>query len=53
MSWEELFMLLYGREAFICPVCKKGKMVVIESVSPQPRASPLEELQSNYSFLMQ
>jgi hypothetical protein len=53
MSCEELFMLLYGREAFICPVCKKGKMVVIESVSPQPRGSPREELQSNYSFLLQ
>lgn len=53
MSWEELFRELYGREACICPVCKKGKMVVVESISPKARGSPRPKLQPNYDFSLQ
>lgn len=58
LSWQELFKELYGREALTCPVCKKGRMVVIEAKSrramERARGSPVEiRLQPNYDFLAQ
>jgi hypothetical protein len=53
MAWEELFRILYGREPFTCPVCKKGKMVVIESVYPRSRGSPRVKIIPNYAFSLQ
>lgn len=55
MSWEDMFMDFYSRKAFICPVCKKGSMVVIEARGPRAKArgSPREKLQPNYGFSLQ
>jgi hypothetical protein len=53
IPWEQLFEILYGRKAFSCPVCKKGKMMVTESMSPKPRGSPNKPLCPNYRFSLQ
>lgn len=53
MPWEELFFKFYGQKAFTCPVCKKGKMVVIESKLPKTRGSPQKPLCPNYNFSLQ
>ncbi len=53
IPWEQLFEILYGRKAFSCPVCKKGKMMVTESMSPKPRGSPNKPLCPNYCFSLQ
>lgn len=58
LSWQELFKEIYGREALSCPVCKKGRMVVIEAKSPRAidraRGSPVKiRMQPNYDFLVQ
>lgn len=50
IPWEQLFEMLYGRKAFSCPVCKKGKMIVTESLSPKPRGSPNKPICPNYRF---
>lgn len=53
IPWEELFAQIYGHKPFICPVCKKGKMVVVESKLPKTRGSPQKPLHPNYSFSLQ
>ncbi len=41
-TWSELLERLVGDEAFLCPACKKGRLVIVETVSPStnPRAPP-------------
>ena len=53
LCWQELFMILFGREPFTCPICKKGKMVVIQSVHPSSRGSPQVKILPNYAFSLQ
>lgn len=53
IPWEELFEKIYGRKAFACPVCKTGKMVVIEFRRPKCRGSPRQTLEPNYNFCSQ
>ncbi|MDA3894170.1 MAG: IS91 family transposase [Salinivirgaceae bacterium] len=53
MSWQELFETIYGRKPLACPVCKTGKMVVVEHKRPKCRGSPMKMLSPNYKFYVQ
>lgn len=43
----------YEMQAFLCPVCKRGKMVVREIRYPKNKGSPQKKLSPNYNFSLQ
>ena len=49
-SWSDCLTLLYGENFSICPVCKKGKMVLSTVCYPRSRGSPDDIIPVNQNF---
>ncbi len=53
IHWTEFFLLNYGHQPNLCPKCKKGKMMRVQSFSPKIRGSPKYKIKSNLDFYQQ